>query len=320
MKIRTGLIVVGLVACAAVASTLLWQYYRTSAVELADGRVVEDFSVAELGPFMTKENEPLRRAYLAAGEFYKTLPVRPATGDVAETAAAVELAVGAALRGDERDRAVLAGWPAGAYDKLVRRVALLLERAAGMPLADYEAALGSGATFVVPPNLMPDEFPELEGVASVFAAPGHESAIRKAFAHEYEEFNAANDGDGRLAGWSLDPRGFRAAVQVLSTDAPTGDVLYERVPNDGGEASRFKGDISQGGLIFTAPPGGWPRVAEQHDQVPRFMMSIVVEDRGGDRYPLWLDLYFDPETADWWPAGIYRNVSLKAALKPALAY
>lgn len=299
--------------CAGLAFLVTWRYFSHPTIRLGDGEVVRDLSVAEIGPLADNRYEGLRRQYFENLREYRKLPITPAGKDVAATAHRTRDVVTPSLGADKRNQPALQELPPGALDSLFDALALVMHNAAGLDEAEYVRLAGI-SSFNVPANLDREIYGDLLD-ASLAADPAR---VRKAFEETYQQVNTHDDGASVVSGWSLAPDGFRIALAPASANQQYDNPLLSRIA--GPQEEFFRGHLSKGALVFGQAGPPWSELSEKFRSIVRCDFVIIVEDRGGDRYPLWAQLFFDPTGGRWRIAMVSRQVSLRAGAAPPLVY
>lgn len=169
---------------------------------------------------------------------------------------------------------------------LFYRVGIVLGRAGGMALEQYQSHAD--------PRL----------IATIGCCGG---ASPTAFEGMYESASK----QPRLVGYAADVDGVRASFGH-SLPADSDDLLLEALSADERDYMLFRGPISQSAILFH----GHPNMANLEKEILRFaVISVVVEDDTGDRFPLWMSFFWDQEGHRWWMYNVYRMVSVRVAAR-----
>lgn len=298
--------------CAALAVVVIWRYFSHPTLTLSDGEVVRDFSVAEVGALADPRFADARRTYFENLREYRKIPLTPIGDDLALTESRLRQSVGAALRQDPRNGDALRALSEDAEDSLYGTLALILHRAAGLEFDEY-IRRGGFVRYQVPSSLDSRIYGDL-----VSGSDEQDPArVHEVFKETYEQANA--DEGVLIVSSAVVPEGFAIALALVSTDLRHDNPLLTRGMETGRERM-FRGNLSKGMLVFGERGVPWNELREKRDAVVRCDFVVIVEDHGGDRYPLWSNLYFDPIARCWQIRMVSRQVSLPAAMSTPLAY
>lgn len=300
-------------ACTCLALLVVWRFFAGPTIRLSNGEVVRDLSVAEIGPLAADRWEGLRRQYFENLREYRKLPMTPAGTDVAASASQMREVVTAALIADDRNQPSLQELPPQAVDALAESLALVMHNAAGLSNAEYVRMAGI-SRFDVPPNLDRQVYGDL--VANPLAA--EPARVRHVFEETHRQAKSHNDGANIVSGWALTPEGCKIALLSVSTNQQYDNPLLPRIR--GSNEEFFRGHLSKGALVFGQSGPPWAELRERFRTIVRCDFVVIVEDRSGDRYPLWAQVFFDPSVDRWRVAMVSRQVSLRAGAAPPLVY
>ena len=302
---------VSIVACVVFGGILLFGYFRHPTITLGDGRSVPDLSVAESGVWAGDQYKELRTSYLKSLEFYKTLPMRPVEDDFDATVAAVRRLLNDQVSASPQNAAVVESLGKGVLDDLSRRVALALHDAAGMPLDEYESRLDPRMRLEVPANLIKETEPE-----TFAGGPPDEGQVRALFQKLYKRY--ADDRGATVVDYTAGSDGALLALRKVASNRRLAGVDPDSWSSEE-QYEHFQGHLSNGCLVFHQPPQTWESVAAKYPELPRAVVALVVTTGDGDRYPLWMEFYFDQGDSRWWLVGVFRSVSVVAAQAPPIA-
>lgn len=307
----------GVIVCLTILGWVVWSFFHSPVRKISDGRAVRDIPIAEVAPFSGSQFRVHREAYLANLETYRRLEMRPAESSPDRIADLMYHLLLERLKADPQNKEALDSIPSDAVRDLASRVSLVLSRASGMPFSEYSKRLGDSGRLVVPANLPKTELSVI-GVTDL--APNEQAIagekLRSLFEAEYQKAAASPTDVHRLVGWSFAQEGFKVGMALRADNDE--NVLADRLDESG--RILFRGLLARGSYIFYRELQTGSDARAAGSSLVRFEGVIVVEDGTGDRYPLWMSLFYDATAKHWWITNVYRMVSVRAAILPPLVY
>jgi hypothetical protein len=259
-------------------------------VRLSDGTLVHDVSPAQ-SPMMAGEDmAPNRLAYLESLKVYATFPMHDVRPDPRDIASDIRPVLVERLKENSSWSATFAKMSPAKIDDLALRISVVLAVTAGLPRSDFEPYV-KGYAWAAPSNIPADDRDQSKLPPDLFAT--------------LYDHSAAMSSEGVIAAASFDAKGMRVALGELPISMIFGmlnDVMNEK------DTPHFYGYARDCWPMFHVHPN--LAQLERNDQkVLAFEMSMVVQDKSGDRFPLWMTFFYDEMAESWYCYHVCRNVS-----------
>jgi hypothetical protein len=290
--------------CSALAGHVVWNDVSAPKILLPNGQRVADLSASEVGHFAQAKFDEHRRWYLASLQRFETLPMVAIDSPGFRVQMAEDL--GRGIRGDPANASALRVLPNAALGSLGRLTSGLLEALASGDFDRYELlGINAGASVQIPPKFLGSD--DGRGLESAEPTAVHAVAFQRAY--------AADGGRYRLGACASGLEGVRCSLELV----PPGDVNRRSIMNRLSQSDQryFRGLISQASWMFRAMPSTFKTSA---GMLVKFEFFLVVEDRHGDRYPLYTQWLYDASADTWWLRLACRQVSLRALNGPPMVF
>lgn len=310
-------ILLSLIVAIGAVIVAFWLVARFSVPEpltLRDGSVVDDLTVAEVGPLARPQMRESRREYLSNLREYSKLEVTPLSDrDVQAVSEGLTGVLEQKLRENPADADALKTLPNGAAKSLSELIVAALRRASGGSLEEYRRALG-------PHRIVLPHFLDQSYAQDVY---GHDLPIpadaddREAMDRLISLLHEETSGEQRLKGVALDSGAISAGIAPRSSAPGAAQwILVGRFSRE--EDEYFRGPVVQGQLVFHELRSEPDTGTQGHSM--RAEVMLIVEDSGGDRYPMAFYLDWDQGSKRWWLRHVSRNASLRMAMTPPFVF
>jgi hypothetical protein len=258
----------------------------TTSHQQSENRKVPDFSVASIGEFAGQEFAPILEQHIANLEKYRSFSFEPLSMDERQSLGS-SLAKSIVHQHSTWSNAEL---PIELADQILLR----LFKASSLSPEQYQSFLGI-ARFSAPPQLLDASYVQdvFEDSLHMISDPQSDDQILAAL----EEIDRLSLGKSylqrRLVAVSTSPDSVRVATRMMGASTPAADMLSDTLSDV--DQSLFLGNLAQGQLVFSS----FPNSQKATEQVLRAEVVLIVEDQGGDRYPIVFRFEFDANKSCW---------------------